>query len=57
MQTNRRKKGNQLQIDDTDKNLDINKKINMKDNDVNMNNNEFKNFCDDLSSKLFGNKI
>ena len=57
VQTNRRKKGNQLQIDDTDKNLDINKKINMKDNDVNMNNNEFKNFCDDLSSKLFGNKI
>ena len=30
-------------------------KSSVKDNDVNMNNNEFKNFCEDLSSKLFGN--
>ena len=57
VQTNRRKKGNQLQIDNNNNDLDINKKINMKNNDVIMNNNEFKNFCDDLSFKLFGNKI
>ena len=55
-QTNRRKKGNQIQIDN-ENNKNLNKKIYLKDNDVNIYNNEFKNFCDDLSSKLFGNNI
>ena len=56
VQTNRRKKGNQIQID-SEKNKNIDKKLYIKENDVNINNNEFKNFCDDLSSKLFGSKI
>ena len=56
VQTNRRKKGNQLQIDNNNKDINNkNNKLFVKDNDVNMNNNEFKNFCEDLSSKLFGN--
>ena len=55
VQTNRRKKGNQIQIDnENDKNIN---QIYIKENDVKINNNEFKNFCDDLSSKLFGYKI
>ena len=53
VQTNRRKKGNQIQINIDDKDS-YNKKIFMKENDVNINNKEFKNFCEDLSSKLFG---
>ena len=57
VQTNRRKKGNQLQIDNNNNDKDIDKNLYIKDNDINMNNNEFKNFCEDLSSKLFGNKI
>ena len=56
VQTNRRKKGNQIQIDN-EKNKNIDNKFYIKENDVNINNNEFKNFCDDLSSKLFGSKI
>ena len=56
VQTNRRKKGNQLQIDNNDKDINTkNNKLCINDNDVNMNNKEFKNFCEDLSSKLFGN--
>ena len=56
VQTNRRKKGNQLQIDNNNKDINNkNNKLFVKDNDINMNNNEFKNFCEDLSSKLFGN--
>ena len=47
------KKGNQIQINIDDKDS-YNKKIFMKENDVNINNKEFKNFCEDLSSKLFG---
>ena len=53
VQTNRRKKGNQIQINIDDKDS-YNKKIFVKENDVNINNKEFKNFCEDLSSKLFG---
>ena len=56
VQTNRRKKGNQIQIDNINE-KDTNKKIYIKENDVNINNSEFKNFCDDLSSKLFGSQI
>ena len=60
VQTNRRKKGNKLQIEN-DKNKEnyeiINLKNNIYDNNMNINNNEFKNFCNDLNAKLFGNKI
>ena len=56
VQTNRRKKANKIQ-NDNEKNKNIYNKFYIKENDVNINNNEFKNFCDDLSSKLFGSKI
>ena len=72
IQTNRRKKMNKIQIED-DKNdlFNINKKglnnfefkedekekVNLMDNDININSLEFKNFCNDLSAKLFGSKI
>ena len=52
IQTNRRKKGNQLKIDN---NKEIDNEIFMKENEINIHNNEFKNFCEDISSKLFGN--
>lgn len=63
---------NKIQIED-DKNdlININKKVlnnfdlkddekekvNLIDNDININSLEFKNFCNDLSAKLFGSKI
>ena len=72
IQTNRRKKMNKIQIED-DKNdfIKINKKelnnfefkedekekVNLIDNDININSLEFKNFCKDLSAKLFGSNI
>ena len=56
VQTNRRKKVFQIQ-NVKESNNDANKKIYIKENDDDINNNDFKNFCDDLSSKLFGNKI
>ena len=56
VQTNRRKKVFKIQ-NVNESNNDANKKIYIKENDDNINNNDFKNFCDDLSSKLFGNKI
>ena len=52
VQTNRRKKGNQLHIDN---NKETDNKIFIKENEINIHNNEFKNFCEDISSKLFGN--
>ena len=51
VQTNRRKKGNQLHIDN---NKETDNKKFTKENEINIHNNEFKNFCEDLSSKLFG---
>lgn len=70
IQTNRRKKINKIQIEEENINLNINKifenknddKIEIKeniftDNDINIDNLEFKNFCNDLSAKLFGNKL
>ena len=56
VQTNRRKKGYQIN-NGNESNKDINKKIYIKENNDNINNNDFKNFCDDLSSKLFGSKM
>ena len=35
---------------------DLKQKINLPDNDINIDSLEFKNFCNDLSAKLFGNK-
>ena len=72
IQTNRRKKLNKIQIDENNIDLNINKKdndtldkndfpekeiFNEYDNDINIDNLEFKNFCNDLSAKLFGNNI
>ena len=69
IQTNRRKKLNKIQIDENNIVLNINKKdndmidknyfpekevFNENDNDINIDNLEFKNFCNDLSAKLFG---
>lgn len=36
---------------------DEKEKVNLIDNDININSLEFKNFCNDLSAKLFGSKI
>ena len=61
---------NKIQIEEENINLNINKifvnnigdKKKIKDNiftdnDINIDNLEFKNFCNDLSAKLFGNKL
>ena len=69
IQTNRRKKMNKIQIEE--ENVNMNKIINnnveenkeikemdiLPNNDININSLEFRNFCNDLSAKLFGNKI
>ena len=69
IQTNRRKKMNKIQIEE--ENINMNKIINnnveenkeikemdiLPNNDININSLEFRNFCNDLSAKLFGNKI
>ena len=70
IQTNRRKKMNKIQIEDENidskfNKISINNKIEDKKAilekeiipDINIDNLEFKNFCNDLSAKLFGNKI
>ena len=52
---NNKKELNELNKDENKD--DINEKINFPYNDININSLEFKNFCNDLSSKLFGSKI
>ena len=54
IQTNRRKNMNKINIENKVENKDEHQEE--KEEDINFNNLEFKNFCDNLSAKLFGNK-